>query len=226
MRKSVIYTWVCGETGRPVYVGKTSMPIITRMRNHQRLAAKGDATPKYKWLRNSQSVKVVVLDSVPVSKSACVERRWVRRLSRRFKLLNCATAGSGNPGVGRVDWTPELIAMLGTIADSEIAKIAGCERKTVTYQRDVRGIPAAMDRTKNTPPPANGGWNKIALPNSIMAQLGTMPDYKLAEVAGVNKNKIAIERRSAGIPSYAAATGNNGRIKRGEPHRRWFRQDA
>lgn len=113
--------------------------------------------------------------------------------------------------------------MLGTVADSEIAKLVGCERKTVTYQREIRGIAAAMDRTNNTPPPNMGGWNRLALNADIISQLGEMPDYKLAEIAGVNKSKIADERRARGIQSYAQRTGNNGKIKVGEAHRRWNR---
>lgn len=99
------------------------MTLAARMSSHHRLARKGDATSKYDWLRANPFVRVVVLDHVPIRQSASCERRWVSRLSRRFTLLNTAQAGSGNPGIGRVDWTPDIIAMLGTVADSEIAKI-------------------------------------------------------------------------------------------------------
>lgn len=224
MRRALIYAWVCPETGRPVYVGKTSQTIRLRMTAHRRESLK-KLTPKSAWLRSTiakgLSVRVVVLAECSVDMSSAIERRWHRRLSARFDLLNVSVAGAGNPGVGRVDWTPDLLAKLGTVPDSELAAEIGCERKTVSYRRECLNIPASFDRKNNSPPPLMGGWNKAVLPASITAALGSMPDYKLAELAGVSKKAIANERRSRGILDYAAATGNDGRIKRGEPHRRW-----
>lgn len=55
-----------------------------------------------------------------------------------------------------------------------------------------------------------GGWNKKSFPSHIIEKFGTMPDYKLAEIAGTNKTTIARKRRNLGIKSYAESTGNNG----------------
>ena len=140
---------------------------------------------------------------------------------RSFDLSNCAVAGAGNPGVGRVVWTPEIDALLGVVPDSVLAKRLGCERKTISYRRECRGIKASYDRTNNTPPPNMAGWNRITLSEEIISILGTMPDHAVAKIAGVNKKKITDERNRRGIRSYASATGNDGRIKVGEPHRRW-----
>lgn len=204
-----------------MYVGKTSMQLSARMSSHFRLASKGEGTRKYEWLRKNGGVRVTVLESVPVNQSSKAERRWVSRISRRFSLLNEATAGSGNPGVGRVKWTDDIIAMLGNVADSDIAKRVGCERKTVCYQRSIRGIPASMSRANNVRPPNMGGWNRKELSPEIIALLGSAPDYIIAEKCGVSKFKIARERSIRGIESYAYKTGNNGRIKLGDEHRRW-----
>lgn len=224
LRQSTIYAWVCPITGKPVYVGKTSMPLEARQRSHRREAARWKTT-KARWLNelmaSGRLPRVVILETTTVARSATVERRWQLRLSSRFDLLNQATAGSGNPGIGRVSWTPEILALLGTVPDSQIAAQIGCERKTVSYRRQCLGIPASFDRTNNIPPPANGGWNRKTLPDRIIAVLGTVPDWKLAEQAGVSKKRIMDERHRRGIPSYAAATGNDGKIKLGEPHRRW-----
>ena len=224
MRKVLIYAWICPTTGRPVYVGKTSQTIALRMRSHKRESDKR-LTPKAVWLsevlEKGFSVRVVVLDECSVESSSAIERRWHRRLSDRFDLLNASVAGAGNPGIGRINWTPELLAKLGTVPDSELAAEIGCERKTVSYRRECLKIPASFDRKNNSPPPPNGGWNKATVPATIIAALGTMPDYRLAESAGVSKKVIANERRKRGILDYASATGNDGRIKCGEPHRRW-----
>ena len=66
-----------------------------------------------------------------------------------------------------------------------------------------------------------GGWNKTAFSLEIIARFGTEPDYKLAAEIGVNKTQIARARARHGIKSYAEQTGNSGKIKIGEPHRRW-----
>lgn len=225
-RRTIIYAWLCPLSGKPAYVGKTSQPISDRMRSHWREARKGSATPKHDWLRDLSSKgmepRVIVLEETDPASSPAIERRWTKRLAR-FCLLNVASAGSGNPGVGRVDWTPNIDALLGTVPDSEIAARLGCERKTVSHRRKCLSIEASFDRKNNTPPPSMGGWNKRSLADDIVAQLGTMPDYRLAELAGVSKPVIRRERTARGIPSYAEASGNNGRIRVGEPHRRWTR---
>jgi hypothetical protein len=89
-----------------------------------------------------------------------------------------------------VKWTPELLALLGTVPDSEIAAKLGCERKTVSYRRQCLGVPASFDRTNNIPPPANGGWNRKTLADCTIGALGTMPDWKLAEELALAKNGL------------------------------------
>jgi hypothetical protein len=69
-----------------------------------------------------------------------------------------------------------------------------------------------------------GGWNAIKLPESIIEQLGTKPDYVLAKEAGVDKTVIADNRKKRGIPSYAKQTGNNGQFRSGQPHPYWSRK--
>lgn len=69
--------------------------------------------------------------------------------------------------------------------------------------------------------PVPAGWNRITLPEEIVAKLGTMPDYKLGEIAGVSKKVISRVRREMGIPSYAEMNENKGQFKKGMPHPRW-----
>lgn len=224
MRRSLIYVWLDRTTGRPVYVGKTSATVELRMRTHERVSGRGK-TEKDRWLaseiRNGRYPVVRVVDTCEVSRSSAVERRWHSRLSARFDLLNVARPGAGNPGIGRVQWTPELDDLLGSVADAVIAERIGCHRKTVSYRRECLGIPAAFDRTRNVPPPNLGGWNRVDLPDEIIAELGTAPDHVIARRAGTSKYLIGRARAARGIPSYAQATGNDGRIRVGDPHRRW-----
>jgi hypothetical protein len=194
------------------------------MATHKREAFKYQ-NAKAVWLRShlqeGRLPQVVVLESVPVHRSSAAERRWFRRLSSRFQLLNQSTPGAGNPGVGRVIWTNELLDLLGEVPDSEIAGLIGCERKTVSYKRECLGITASFDRKNNKSPPANAGWNAIRLPPEIIDLLGTVSDQCLADRAGVSKKRIMRERHDRQLPSYADLTGNDGRIRSGEPHRRW-----
>jgi hypothetical protein len=165
--------------------------------------------------------KIVVLQDTTVARSSAVERRWIRRLSRRFELLNRSAGGAGNPGVGRIDWTDDLLRALGTVPDSEIAKLLGCHRKAVGYKRECLGIPASFSRKNNMPPPSMGGWNRKDIPDEIAERLGLSPDYVLANIASVSRKVIARHRRERGIKSYAQATGNDGRIRSGECRRRY-----
>lgn len=81
--------------------------------------------------------------------------------------------------------------------------------------------PVGNTSPAKTIPPKMGGHNRKELPFEIIEQLGTMPDYKLAEKAGVSKRTILRKRQRFGVKSYAEQTGNDGKIKKGEPHRRW-----
>lgn len=215
-----VYALLCPETGTPRYVGKTTQRLIDRIRSHVN-AARKQKTPKDIWIKAIKSPPAaIVLQECGVAESASVERRWVKRLSR-FPLLNAAPAGSGNPGVGRVAWTDEIDKRLGTVNDAELAALLGCDRKTVAYRRACFGIPPCRDRTKNQPPPPTGGWNKKPIPPEVDQYLGRLPDYKVAEQFDIPKRAVQRRRKKLGISSYAQLTGNDGRIKQGEPHRRW-----
>lgn len=216
-RRVIIYAWVCPDTGRPVYVGKTSQTLGTRQRSHRREATKKSRTPKHLWLRDLLAAgkvpEIVELERCSVEASSFVERVWIRLLDERFELLNLSPGGGGNPGVGRVRWTPELTALLGVIHDPELAALAGCDRGTVAYRRTVLGIAACPDR--ELPP------NTVTLSEDIIARLGSVPDYILAKEIGISKFVISKHRRRLGILPCATSTGQNGTFKSGEPHRRW-----
>lgn len=227
MRESRIYAWVSTRTEKPVYVGKTAQTIEARMRSHRSKALRNPTTKKHIWLRdelsNGHDVSATLLGSCPYKESSSLERFWHSKLSLRFDLLNDAPCGSGNPSerFGRVNWTKEAISMLGVRPDSEVAKLLNCERKTVSYKRGILGIKASFCRDNNSTPPPMGGHNKIEFTDEVLGKVGSMPDYKLAEICGCSKTAIAKRRKSLGIESYASRTGNNGRIKVGESHRRW-----
>ncbi len=210
-RTSKIYVWFCPLTDSAVYVGKTSMLMARRWSNHKNQALRKPKTPKEHWLKNILELgmmpRIEVLEEVSVEESSERETYWALKYGADTDLLNCDRVGAGNPGVGRVDWTPEIIALLGKIADSKIAKMVGCERKTVAYRREILGIPPSFDLSDMKPPPPMGGHNKIDFPPHIIELLGTMPDYKVAEIAGCTKAPIMRLRNTLGIDCYAKAAG-------------------
>jgi len=195
-----------------------------RIRGHNSQARTGSPRPFHLWLAEQQNLgrtpRFVVLEETTVEQSGPLERRWVSRLSR-FKLLNAASAGSGNPDKRSAIWNPATDALLGTMSDARLAKKLGCTRKAVAYRRECLELPASFDRTDAVPPPNQGGWNKIEPDAQIVQLLGTMSDQKLADLAGVSKRTVARWRKDAGVPSYAEQTGDKGQFKKGQPHPRW-----
>lgn len=215
-RACTIYAWACPDSGLIVYVGKTSVALNVRMAAHRNSAMRHPKTPAHRWLRDllraGRSVEVSALEACTVAQSSERERAWIAEFeSTGVPLLNVRTGGHGNPGVGRVDWTPARLALLGKVSDRALAAMIGCESSTVGYRRRAHGIAAC--------PQAKPSTTKTLAP-SLLSQLGTAPDHRLAKAAGVSKFVIAKHRRRLGIPSFAAATGNDGRIRNGARGRR------
>lgn len=209
-RTSEIYAWLHPISGAPVYVGKTSAGISTRMTAHRTTAKRKAKTRSHRWLRRQMrwgfKVEAVLLATCSVEASSRIEREWIAKLEADYPLLNERVGGHGNPGVGRVDWSPEVVSLLGVRNDAELADMLGCNRGTVGYRRRVLGI-----KPVKQPLPAS----TITLPPEVLAALGDKPDYVLAQSIGVSRFVIAKHRRAAGIPSYAEETGHSGRFGSG-----------
>jgi hypothetical protein len=226
MSKAVykIYALIDPITDVVRYIGKTQNPLSRRLRDHIRIAKKGrPKTEKKDWINNLSlsglKPKIKLIET-------CDKLNWRDRefhWSKQFpSLLNYYKAGGGSDGerVGKIA-IESVKGLLGVISDSRIAEKIGTTRKTISYYREQLCIPAAKDTSRKTPPPPMGGHNKITISDEIITLFGTMPDYKIAALIGVTKSCITRRRNSLGIKSYAETTGNNGKIKVGEPHRRW-----
>lgn len=221
-----IYSLICPIDGKIKYIGKTKNTLCRRLREHIRVAKKGRPYgPKSEWINLvlSRGLKPII-----ALVEVCTKDNWRER--ERYwcgfygGLFNLKRAGGGSDGERLELLDIQLIMpLLGHISDSSIAERIGATRKAVSYYREQLGIPASFDRSRNKPPPPMGGHNKIKFDESI---LGTLPDYKIAEKFGVDKSCVARRRRALGIKSYADSTGNNGTIKKGEPHRRWSKHAA
>jgi hypothetical protein len=162
------------------------------------------------------------MSTYPHEQVSLAEQAWIDFYSQTSPLTNVGCGGQGgSPRLVKIEWTPEIDSLLGKISDTELAERLGCHRKNVSYRRTNFGIPSCPQKNFVIPP--MGGWNKLELLPEHEAQLGQIPDYKLAELAGVDKSVVQRCRRDRNIQSYAERTGNNGQIRKGEPHRRWSR---
>ena len=94
------------------------------------------------------------------------------------------------------DWTPEIIALLGTMSDGAVAAHIGGKAATVQFKRQELKIkpfkpkPGAREGKRRP----NFNWTKEAL-----GLLGTKPDSEIAKLLGLSSNTVSHKRRSQGI---------------------------
>lgn len=227
LRAHKIYALRDPRDGSVRYVGQTLAPLWSRLSDHIQAAKRGKPkhSPKAAWIRDLRALglkpAIVLLEECDGDWREA-ECRWIASFS---DLYNAKRGGGGGSQNRLAELPQEAIDQLGKIADSRIAETLGVSRKAVSYYRKLLGIPASFDRTRNTPPPriAANQFKPAELPPECVARLGTAPDYVLGAEFGVHKGVIARRRKREGIASFAERTGNNGRIRVGEPHRRWTR---
>lgn len=83
-------------------------------------------------------------------------------------------------------WTPERLALLGTMPDSDLAAQVGLSASRVAKLRRSYSIPAWM--------PASD------LPSELVSLLGKETDYHLAEAFAIPRRRVFDERKRRGIP--------------------------
>lgn len=231
MNTSKIYVLIDPRDGEIRYVGRTVQSLEQRLLQHIQKSTK-KSHRRAVWIRDLQANGLVPsieeVESVSIEDSPEKEKHWTRKLlAEGRQLLNDGIGRGGcNHPKKKITWTPELDALLGTMADAKIAERLGVTRKSVSYRREKLGIPASYDRERNTPPPPMGGHNKVELTSDILDLLGTIPDYKLAKKAGVSKKVILSRRQELGIPSYAESTGKDGKYEKGHYPQRWIKRQV
>ncbi len=88
----------------------------------------------------------------------------------------------------RLEWTPELIAKIGTMSDAKLARELGIKPGTVTHRRRLLGIePFRRQRAARQ-------WS-----SADIALLGKMSDRVVAEITGRSLAAVYTARRERGI---------------------------
>ena len=227
-----IYGLVNPVSGEIFYLGCTSRSLHQRLIDHKTDSRKKN-TPKARYIKWIQWMglqpEITELDTLINATAEEIrekEQAYIDFYGLTRDLANSATSAYVGCGQNNtVEWPEHIVKKLGTIPDWEIAKEISCARKTVNNMRVKLGIPKCGNREEFRKMPIVAGWNKITLPQSIIDKMGSMPDYKLAELAGVSKSVIARNRRALGIESYAQKTGNDGKAKKGDYPKRWLKRE-
>ncbi len=85
-------------------------------------------------------------------------------------------------------WTPEEVALLGTMPDAALARALGITKGMVTWKRMTTGIPAFRTKRRTYP------WTE-----ELIALLGRMPDREVARISGFSVSAVQRKRAALGI---------------------------
>jgi len=142
---------------------------------------------EFEWTPASDALLGTMVDQDIAEKLGCT----VAAIRNRRHLLEIPRCRNTISAANKVEWTPALDALLGTIPDSDLAKMMGCSRASVYTRRRQLGIPRSIQSL--TP------VNKFVWTSEIDAQIGTIADQQLAEKLGVTRNTVGKRRRLLGI---------------------------
>lgn len=97
-------------------------------------------------------------------------------------------------------WTPEQVALLGTLRDAEIARRLGRKQTDVAMRRRARGL-------SQPPKPQERPWTAEEL-----QWLGVLPDAEVARRSARPASAVAFERRARGIRAPKAPSPTPGEM--------------
>jgi len=200
-------TWIYGlvdpRDGQVRYIGKTGCRLSLRLSRHI-AAAKHEADNfchRVNWIRELLGLGLLPeirgLERNPAD-WAEAEVRWIQHgRSQGWDLTNGTLGGEGYPTVNYAKLDP----ILGTMPDADAGAIAGCSVGTVSLRRRELGIPDYR---------SGHGIPRLrkSLPADAIAQLGVVPDERLAAAYGVSPQTIARARAARQILSAVPPGGS------------------
>lgn len=140
-----------------------------------------------------------------LSNQFCCNRKIISNERRRRGISQCPQARPR-----KILIPDDILLLLGKIPDCEIALKIGCSASAINRFRNKIGIP----QCPQTSMPAMGR-KPVDVPESIINRLGTVPDYQLAEEAGVSQWTIWTRRVELGILSFSESQGHSTRFEKG-----------
>lgn len=102
-----------------------------------------------------------------------------------------------NPALFAGVWTKEVVELLGTISDQEVANRIGLTDSAVNIKRRTLGIPAFGKSTSE---------NKYRWSKKELAMLGKLTDAQVARETGLTSGVVAAKRRILGRPIAGGKT--------------------
>lgn len=108
-------------------------------------------------------------------------------VARKRQLLGIAAHVPRRGVPEAFEWTPERIALLGTMPDKTLARELGLSPPTIVFRRKLYGIAPYVAQTA-----------RIEWTAEMLAELGTMPDATFAARYGISLSAVKQRRREAG----------------------------
>lgn len=146
--------------------------------------------PSYQWTEESLALLGTMTDydvaqTLGVTQGVVFNQRAIRGIPP-FRPVGRHKAGRKS-----YPWTPEELALLGTMSDQDVANKLDISYGTVQRKRKELGIPA-MDSSRE----------RIDWTEEKIALLGTAPDWVVAEKLGIHKLTVLHKRHELGIVAY------------------------
>lgn len=191
-----IYALRDERDGKYFYVGRTKTSLKWRLRGHLK-DARSSKNPKARKISlmvqqgySPQIVEIETLINASLSLAEEKEQAWIDFLSITCSLTNVKPASAGGIGFHtnqRYDWTTEIVSLLGTRTDSDIARAFNYSENAVKDKRQSLGIPK---------------FHLLKWTKENLQLLGKMPDCVLAKKMGCSSDPVCKKRRQLNIPQY------------------------
>lgn len=178
------------------YVGRTCGSLAARLSGHIK-NGKRKRTPKGKYIAELLALNLEIqIEAVACSQSVELDivAKTETLLIQQYTAQGCNLHNSRDGRCGsvygkmtRVEWSEDIVALLGTVPDSAIAKLLNCSSSLVSLKR----------LQLNIPPYSVELWTEKAL-----SQLGKIPDIKIAKKFGISPAAVLKKRRKLQIEPF------------------------
>jgi hypothetical protein len=222
------------------YVGRTQATLKRRIRGHLK-DSKTSNNPKCQRIREMakrgvapQIIELARLINPSLEEAESAEQAWIDFYDFSYTLTNSKPASAGGIGCSngiKYEWTPKILAQLGKVSDTAIARQLGCSQTAVADQRiklripkftEQKWTPEVLSRLGKEPDTQIAkdmgvaqsvvsqkrielrisAYQPVQWTQEVIAKLGTVPDSAIAEELGCHASAVSFKRRKLGIKPY------------------------